>query len=372
MRIAFHAPMKPPDDPVISGDRETARLILRALAEEGHTVEIATRLRTWLGSPDPQAFEALRVAAAAEAGGLLDRWRGEPGPDLWLTYHLYHKAPDLIGPAIARTLRIPYLVIEGCRAAKQAHGPWAAGFAAADEALAAADAVAAMHAEDAMGLAEVLPAGRLHRLAPFIDASRFAAAAARPRESAVPVLVVVAMMRAGDKEHSYRLLAAALEKLAGRAWRLLIAGDGPRREAILGLFPADRVDWRGVVEPDALAAVYGEGDLMAWPAVNEAFGVALLEAQAAGLPVVAGASGGVPDIVLDGRTGWLAPEGDADAFAGALARYLDDPGQRRRHGAAAAAHVASAHDLAAGRRAIAALIDAAALVHRDRQAEAVR
>jgi|FEC22Drversion2_1045045.scaffolds.fasta_scaffold00064_38 glycosyltransferase involved in cell wall biosynthesis len=371
MRIAFHAPMKPPDDPVISGDRETARLILKALTAEGHAVEIASRLRTWLPRPDPQAFEEVRAAAAAETSRLMERWRNGPAPDLWLTYHLYHKAPDLIGPVIARALGIPYLVIEGCRAAKQAAGPWAAGFAAADRALAAADVVAALHAEDAEGLAGFLPSGRLHRLAPFIDAARFAAAAARPRTAAVPVLVVVAMMRAGDKERSYRLLAAALGKLAGRAWRLLVAGDGPCREEILGLFPAARVDWRGVVEPDAIASVYGEGDVLAWPAVNEAFGVALLEAQAAGLPVVAGASGGVPDIVLDGRTGLLVPEGDTDAFAGALARYLDDPDLRRRHGAAAVAHVASRHDLAAGRRALAALIDAAASVHRGRKAETV-
>lgn len=372
MRIAFHAPMKPPDDPVISGDRETARLILKALAEEGHEVEIATRLRTWQRSPDPEAFEAVRHTAQAEAGRLLERWRGEPAPDLWLTYHLSHKAPDLIGPAIARALSIPYLVTEGCRAAKQENGPWAAGFAAADRALRAADAVAAMHSEDARGLAAFLPPDRVHRLAPFVDASRFEAVAAREREAATPVLVVVAMMRAGDKERSYRLLAEALLRLAERPWHLVIAGDGPRREAILGLFPAERVDWRGVVAPEEIASVYGEADLMAWPAINEAFGVALLEAQAAGLPVVAGASGGVPDIVEDGATGLLAPEGDARAFALALARYLDDPALRRRHGAAAAAHVRARHDLAAGRRGIAALIDAARAVHRARRPERVR
>ncbi len=371
MRIAFHAPMKPPDDPVISGDRETARLILKALAEEGHEVEIASRLRTWQRNPDPEAFEAVRHAAQIETDRLLERWRSEPPPDLWLTYHLYHKAPDLVGPAIARALSIPYLVIEGCRAAKQENGPWATGFAAADRALLAADVVAAMHAEDARGLSAFLPPDRLHHLAPFIDASRFEAAA-RDHERLVPVLVVVAMMRAGDKERSYRLLAEALPRLADRPWRLVIAGDGPRREAILGLFPADRVDWRGIVAPEAIASIYGEGDLMVWPAINEAFGVALLEAQAAGLPVVAGASGGVPDIVEDGATGLLAPEGDASAFALALARYLDDPALRRRHGAAAAAHVRARHDLAAGRRGIAALIDAARSVHRARHPEAVR
>ncbi len=56
-------------------------------------------------------------------------------------------------------------------------------------------------------------------------------------------------------------------------------------------------------------------DLFVWPAINEAFGMALLEAQACGTPVIAGASGGVPAIIADGETGWLSPPGDVAAFA---------------------------------------------------------
>ena len=64
-------------------------------------------------------------------------------------------------------------------------------------------------------------------------------------------------------------------------------------------------------------------DLYLWPAINEAYGMAFLEAQAAGLPVVAGRTGGVPAVVADGVTGLLTPIGDAAAFAGAVARLLD-------------------------------------------------
>ena len=60
-------------------------------------------------------------------------------PRLWFTYHVYYKAPDWIGPRVARGLGIPYVVAEGSRAAKRAQGPWALGHAGAEAALDRAD-----------------------------------------------------------------------------------------------------------------------------------------------------------------------------------------------------------------------------------------
>ncbi|MBK3736850.1 glycosyltransferase, partial [Azospirillum brasilense] len=101
----------------------------------------------------------------------------------------------------------------------------------------------------------------------------------------------------------------------------------------------------GQQDSDALAALYAAADLMVWPAVNEAYGMALLEAQAAGLPVVAGRTGGVPDVVRDGVTGLLPPVGDGAAFAAAVRALLDDPGRRRRFGGAARRITEAEHDL---------------------------
>ncbi|MEI9988221.1 MAG: glycosyltransferase family 4 protein [Aliidongia sp.] len=155
------------------------------------------------------------------------------------------------------------------------------------------------------------------------------------------------MMRPGAKLASYRLLAAALAPLAGRDWQLLAIGDGPvRAEIEIAFAPfGDRIRFAGTVDPDAVPGLLGAADLLVWPAIGEAFGMALLEAQAAGLPVIAGRSAGVESIVADGLTGLLAPPGDATALTERITALLDDPLGRRQLGTAARQRVAAHHDL---------------------------
>src|SRR4030095_1656431 len=109
----------------------------------------------------------------------------------------------------------------------------------------------------------------------------------------------------------------------------------------------------GALPHAELPKIYAAADLYLWPAVNEAYGMAFLEAQAAGLPVVAGRTGGVPAVVADGVTGLLAPPGDAPAFAAAVGRLLDDADLRRRFSHAAVARMQERHDDAAAARALA-------------------
>jgi glycosyltransferase involved in cell wall biosynthesis len=151
------------------------------------------------------------------------------------------------------------------------------------------------------------------------------------------------MMRPGDKLASYRLLAESLRDLADMAWRLEVVGDGEARRAIELLFApmAERVRFHGEVFDHAvLRALYDTAHLFVWPAVNEAYGMALLEAQARGCPVVAGAFGGVASVVRDGETGRLTPPGDARALAEAVRSLLSDPPAMRRLGCAARRFVA--------------------------------
>ncbi len=362
MRVTFYAPMKPPDHEVPSGDRRMARLLIQALEVGGHEVEVAARLRSWHGVPDVARQARIANLGEALAERLLRRYRTRPAsarPQVWLTYHLYYKAPDWIGPRVAEALGIPYLLAEASLANKRANGPWALGHEATLAALDRAVAVISLNPVDV----ECLPdQGRVRPLAPFLDPAPFQAAAAgrtaarlslaetHGLDSAQPWLLAVAMMRPGDKLASYRLLAAALQRLAGSDWRLLIAGTGPARaevEAAFGPLPQDRVRLVGEVTADALPALYAACDLLVWPAIREAYGMALLEAQAAGLPVVAGQGAGVAQLVVDGRTGRLTKAGDATAFAQAISGLLAAPETRRAMAAAAQARVKAEHGLTA-------------------------
>jgi glycosyltransferase involved in cell wall biosynthesis len=86
--------------------------------------------------------------------------------------------------------------------------------------------------------------------------------------------------------------------------------------------------------------MYGAFDLVAQASRSEGLPNVLLEAAAAGCPIVATDAGGSREIVVDGRTGLLVPTGDVEALAEALGRAIDDPELRRRIGVAARAHVA--------------------------------
>jgi glycosyltransferase involved in cell wall biosynthesis len=114
----------------------------------------------------------------------------------------------------------------------------------------------------------------------------------------------------------------------------------------------ERVRFAGAVAHADLSSFYASADLYLWPAINEAYGMAFLEAQASGLPVVAGRTGGVPAVVADGVSGILTPIGDACAFAAAVGRLIDDPAERARLGAGASRRIARHHDERAAARAL--------------------
>jgi len=365
MTIALYCPMKPPDAPVASGDREIARLILRILDRLGEPADLASRLVTWQAAPDAARFVDLEAASRNETARLVSLWRSDDRPSAWITYHLYHKAPDWIGPAVTAAFGIPYVVIEASRAAKRATGPWAPGFAAADRALAAADAVVAMHGADREGLSERVDRDRLFALAPFIDTAPFATIdRSRPRPNAPVRLLAAGMMRPGNKEACYQVLADALSRIRDLDWHLTIAGGGEAADRIRPLFDPERTRFLGAVDRERMPAVYADADLFVWPAVNEPFGLVFLEAQAAQLAVVGGNSRGVPEVVSDGETGVLVASEDAGAFADAVAGLIRDPVRRARYAEAARSTATSRHDIA---QAVASLADilAAARRHHD-------
>jgi glycosyltransferase involved in cell wall biosynthesis len=356
MRVAFYAPLKPPTHGTPSGDRRVARLLVDALALAGHDIDLASDFRSYEGAGDAARQAAIRAEGEAVTKNLLHRWLTGPAsrrPEAWFTYHLYYKAPDWIGPGVAKALAIPYVLAEASHAPKRAGGPWAIGHEATAQALRSAARVFSLSRDDVAGLEPLVPKERLSFLPPFLDASpyqlavsqrtshrsKFAKQLSLPPEE--PWIAVAAMMREGDKLASYRMLAGVLGRVADVPWRLLVAGDGPARRAVENALSPfrDRVRFLGALEEDPLARLYAACDLSVWPAVNEAFGMALLEAQAAGLPVVAAGLRGVPDVVRDGRTGLLAPSLDEAALAARVRALLTDDEKRSAMGREAARFV---------------------------------
>ena len=248
MRIAFYAPMKAPNHPAPSGDRRVAQLLWQALEAAGHELVLASDFRAYEGDGDGAAQQALARRGGEIAAALIAEWQdasGPPGPDLWFSYHLYHKAPDWLGPAVSAALDIPYVAAEASYARKQTGGPHAAGLEASLRAIARADAILSFTPEDEEALVPVVKSPAcLHRLAPFLDAApyraarrqrqvhREALAARHGRDISRPWLLAVAMMRPGDKLASYRLLGRALDLIAEPPWQLLIVGDGPARQSV--------------------------------------------------------------------------------------------------------------------------------------------
>lgn len=346
MNIAFYAPLKSPDHPVPSGDRAMARLLMAALGQGGHRVSLASDLRAFLRVPDdPGAWAGVQHEAAAERTRIAALWRAEGPPDLWFCYHPYYKSPDLIGPPLCRLFGVPYATAEASQSPRRAIGVWAEAQALAADAVAMAAVNFSLTARDAAGLAAAVPGARIERLKPFHDAR------ALPPAPEPGHLVTVAMMRSGDKLQSYRHLAAALRRLPGD-WRLTVAGDGPERPAVEALFAGLPVAFAGLLDAAGVARLLSRGALYLWPGCGEAFGLAYLEAQAAGLPVVAFRTAGVPEVVADGETGALVPEGDDMAFASAVATLLADPAARIAMGRAAIARVARDHAPESAARAI--------------------
>ena len=330
-----------------------------ALALAGHRVQVTSTFRSYDGEGDPARQRALRAQGESHAAELAEQWRAAPAearPELWFTYHLYYKAPDWLGPAISAALGIPYVIAEASYAAKRATGAWAIGHEASADAIRRAALVLCPSRDDLPGLRELIDERRIVLLPPFLDTALYRAASAnRERlraelaaqcrlDAAKPWIAVVAMMRSGDKLASYRVLAHALARLHGPACELVVVGDGPMRGEVERLFDAHPA-FLGALPQRRIAEVLAACDLYAWPAVNEAYGMALLEAEAAGVPVLSCATRGVPDVVADGRSGVLVPYGDEQAFTEALGALLADRERRTALGAEAARFVAAERSL---------------------------
>ncbi|CAB4921046.1 unannotated protein [freshwater metagenome] len=184
-----------------------------------------------------------------------------------------------------------------------------------------------------------------------LDLGRYAFAERRPpADGPVDVLFVSSLRE--YKGHRFLVEALALEPRLSRV-RVELVGKGPLREELEALARArgvaDRVVFAGPLPPEDVLARLGTAHLLVQPSTIEEDGhteglpTTLVEAAACGVGMVASRVTGVPDLVRDGETGYLAEPGDARGLADALLRAIDDPdGPALRR--AARAHVEAWHD----------------------------
>lgn len=188
-----------------------------------------------------------------------------------------------------------------------------------------------------------------------------------------PWLVTVAMMRAGNKEDSYRFLAQALRRLLHRPWRILLIGDGPRRAVVEHAFrrvPASRMRFAGALPHSAVAPIVAACDLFVWPALDEPLGMAMLEAQGLGVPVVSTSTRGVADVVQDEVTGLLVTDPSPARFAGAVEALLEDEARRLGFAGTARRAVVERHSLHAASKQLDVHLRAAAALRAERNRRA--
>ncbi|MGE5227112.1 MAG: glycosyltransferase family 4 protein [Planctomycetaceae bacterium] len=184
------------------------------------------------------------------------------------------------------------------------------------------------------GAFEVVPNG--------VDVGRFAIATPRDLGAGTKALFVGRL----DERKGFPVAVAAFERLALERTdlRMIVVGDGPQRDAV-GMLPShlrERVTMLGALPNDELPAVAAACDLYLGPSVGgESFGVVLIEAMAAGLPVVASDVPGYDEVLRDGVDGLLVAPRDPAALASAAARVLDDPALAARFAAAGRERAAS-------------------------------
>ncbi|WP_375475007.1 glycosyltransferase family 4 protein [uncultured Jatrophihabitans sp.] len=195
-------------------------------------------------------------------------------------------------------------------------------------------------------LQQLTPGVEVETFRPDVDGS-----AVRRRHGLADRQVVVCVSRLVPRKGQdmlIRALPAVRRRAPGVA--LLLVGDGPYRaeldELARRVGVADSVVWAGGVPHADLPTHYAAGDVFAMPCRTrragldvEGLGIVFLEASATGLPVVVGDSGGAPDAVRDGETGYLVDGTDVDAIAARLTELLADAELRARMGAAGRAWV---------------------------------
>jgi len=284
-----------------------------------------------------------RAGFAAAFSRLLNLWRASR-PDLVHT-HLYHAG--LVGRLAARWLNIGPVVVHQ-HGAEFARTRLRTILDASTLGWVSRYVVSCQAVADVLMAREGIPPAQISVIYNGLDVRNFkrASRARHPDSWPVPAgsLSVGCVGRLSpEKGQSTLIQAASLLIDQGRDFHVVFVGEGSQLLELLEqcnrLGLEDNIHFVGHQQGAAGWLVHF--DIFALPSAWEGISLALLEAMAAGLPVVATAVGGTPEVVLDGQTGLLVPPGDPQATAAALERLLSDPALRQEMGAAGRARVSA-------------------------------
>jgi glycosyltransferase involved in cell wall biosynthesis len=181
-----------------------------------------------------------------------------------------------------------------------------------------------------------IPAEGIRIVPELIDLDRWKTALGSAHRERRPRASILCVAHLYPRKNVATLLHA-MARLETRA-ALRIVGIGPElarlRDLSYKLGLTDRVTFLGHVPFAQLVHEYRSADVFCLPSRQEGFGIVLLEAMASGLPIVASCAAAIPEVVPDGECGVLVKPGDAEGFAAALDRLLNDPSARQRLGQA--------------------------------------
>jgi glycosyltransferase involved in cell wall biosynthesis len=138
-----------------------------------------------------------------------------------------------------------------------------------------------------------------------------------------PLLLYIGRLSA---EKEVDRIKPVLESIPGA--RLALVGDGPHREDLEKHFEGTNTNFVGYLAGEELASAYASADVFVFPSRTETLGLVLLEAMAAGCPVVAANAGGIPDIVTDGENGYMFDPKDEDGAIAATQRLFSRGAER--------------------------------------------
>jgi glycosyltransferase involved in cell wall biosynthesis len=337
--------------PALGGVEAHVDQLTTELARVGLGVEVATtdlaRDRPFTRVPSSanarafpvrrhRAFELLRAPhglGIVSPGLLLDALGSRPDV---IHAHAFGYFPTWVGAIRRRLDPIPLVVSPHCDAGKGTTGSGRYGRAVARWTVRVADRVVALTAlERELLTSWGIPSSSITVIPNGIHLSEFANPRLPAERTDVPPTILFVGRLYSEQKGLFPLLRAfarlppdlgAHLRLVGEDW-----GAKPALTALAGkLGVSDRLWFLGALDRSALLDEYRTATVFTLPSLFEPFGIVLLEAMAAGLPIVASRVGGVPALIQDGKTGVLVPPGDVDALSGALEGLLRDRGLRSR------------------------------------------